>query len=375
MDNYYTKYLKYKNKYLELKRANGGSGVDGSGCVIGSGGCIIRGGNRGVIRDDGVIMGGNITEKRLVGGELTPCNKVKNPGMFFNPSVWWYIRNTDCDFNKIYQKIPNKVKNITYNDFLRTNIKHSTQQISVKDLKDKNFHVSMLKDFPPIELKNAEYNITDIMSVMYNHEQISNPSFSLENIKKLEFEIIELIDGGFDIEKLIRAGFTFNELKNTYYMLNQNYQSFIPNASHKNINNGFIQFIIDFNPTNLKRLKKLRNLANIDKFMFNDEEILTVGFSARTLINESYTLEQIKKAGYTCQDFYNSGYSLRALITFGFSYEELEHIAYLKYNYEDPILIAYNLLYTDNLNNEELKKMSFTEEQIVKAKSYKNIGR
>ena len=29
MDNYYTKYLKYKNKYLELKRANGCVGVIG----------------------------------------------------------------------------------------------------------------------------------------------------------------------------------------------------------------------------------------------------------------------------------------------------------------------------------------------------------
>ena len=53
MDNYYTKYLKYKNKYLELKRANGGrsGGVIGGGVIgsggVGSGGVVISGGNLG----------------------------------------------------------------------------------------------------------------------------------------------------------------------------------------------------------------------------------------------------------------------------------------------------------------------------------------
>ena len=76
MDNYYTKYLKYKNKYLELKRTNGGvigGGVIGSGGVgsggtgsggVGSGGVGSGGIGGGVIGSGGVVIrGGNLGTK------------------------------------------------------------------------------------------------------------------------------------------------------------------------------------------------------------------------------------------------------------------------------------------------------------------------
>ena len=135
MDNYYTKYLKYKNKYLELKRANGGVGVMGGsvgsvgvmGGSVGSGGV----GSGGVGSGGVVISGGNL------GTELCPVTF----GVFDFTlmSVWAYLRKYDCTFMTLLDKIPKKVEAITYDDFSRTNRVNPTKMITVQNLRERGF--------------------------------------------------------------------------------------------------------------------------------------------------------------------------------------------------------------------------------------------
>jgi hypothetical protein len=114
MDNYYTKYLKYKNKYIELKRANSGVGI-GVGVIMGGSGSVIRGG--------------------YLGSE--PC-----PKTFGIKSVWYYLRKYNCTFEILNKKIPKKVEAITYQDFLRTNNKHPDyQKITITYLLNREFPV------------------------------------------------------------------------------------------------------------------------------------------------------------------------------------------------------------------------------------------
>ena len=89
MDNYYTKYLKYKNKYIELKRAN---------CGIGGGGGVIMGGS------DGVIRGGYLGSKQ--------CPETFGLFNLTTKSVWYYLRKYRCKYDELFKKIIDKYEKI-----------------------------------------------------------------------------------------------------------------------------------------------------------------------------------------------------------------------------------------------------------------------
>ena len=149
MDNYYTKYIKYKSKYLELKGINGIKGASIN---------YVRGGGNDDVYYSKYMKYKNkyIKERGLVGGELKKCTNV---GFFESTgkSVWWYIRNTDCNYGNLLKKIPDKVNAITYTDFQRTNSEpeHQQQKITVQNLYEKQFPVEFLyeKQFPFTPLK------------------------------------------------------------------------------------------------------------------------------------------------------------------------------------------------------------------------------
>jgi hypothetical protein len=212
MDNYYTKYLKYKSKYLELKRTNGGR-------------------SEGVI--GGSVIGENITEKRLVGG--TPCKELSIIESF-GKSVWWYIRNSDCTYDDLLKKVgKNNLDKITYRDFQRTNNEHKYQQINVTNLKNRGFSALLLKNagFPLSGFKDAGFTLGDLPIKNFSLKDLKNAGFTLGDLDKegiILRDIIKLydeIDTSIGLRNLKDAGFTLKELGELINLKDLKYWAFI----------------------------------------------------------------------------------------------------------------------------------------------------
>ena len=165
-DDYYIKYLKYKNKYIELKGSISINNVD-----------------------DEIYYSKYKTEKKLFGGVLGTDNYPIVFGFWGHTtkSVWWYIRNYKCTYKEILEKIPDKVNAITHADFERTNREHSQQQITVADLKKRGFPI----DF----LKNAGFSVKELIDCGFNARDLIN------GIKHLTLEHQINLIGNVDVVK------------------------------------------------------------------------------------------------------------------------------------------------------------------------------
>ena len=275
MDNYYTKYLKYKNKYIELKRAN---------CGIGGGGGVIMGGS------DGVIRGGYLGSKQ--------CPETFGLFNLTTKSVWYYLRKYRCKYDELFKKIPRTVNAITYADFERSNNEHPEyQQITIKDLLNRGFPVEFLRERGFLEgikkeLKK-ELKVRDILYYLYDAEYIEDKSGSLEKIKNYEFTIADFEDSWHTPTTrpkiLKRAGFSATELKKADY----------PADTLKRA--GFT----------FKELQEAEfPLTELKSAGFNAEELKKEGFTADELekakilldkLTKEVSLSELKKEGFTAK--------------------------------------------------------------------------
>jgi intracellular multiplication protein IcmE len=282
MDNYYTKYLKYKNKYLELKRANGVIGVIGGG-VIGGGGGVGSGGVGSVIWGD------------YLGHE--PCPSTFGIYGMTTKSVWYYLRNYNCTFEDLNKKIPEKVDAITYTDFLRTNSEYfENYKITIEYLLFRGFPVEFLRERGFLEEIKKIKKVHEILYYLYSPNEIEKESGSLEKIKNYKFTIADFEISWSIPEKrlkiLKRAGFSASELKIAGYSANTLKKT------------GFT----------FKELQEAEfPLTELKSAGFNAEELKKEGFTIRSLNQMGYTLQELKKAWITATQLKEAGYSSEEL--------------------------------------------------------------
>ena len=169
MDNYYTKYLKYKNKYIELKKQHGG--------VVGTWPCALS---------------------------ILPM------------SIWDNLQNYNCNYEAILKKFP-KLQ-LSYNDFL-INRDSNGKQIEVKDFKSRKFPAKVLKEagFPASELKTAGYTLDELKIAGYTLSELNKAGFSLKDLKIAGSSLIELRKLAGSLIDLKDAGFTAMDFKKEGY--------------------------------------------------------------------------------------------------------------------------------------------------------------
>ena len=187
MDNYYTKYIKYKNKYLELKKVN-----------------------------DGTYYTKNIKEKKLIGGVLgtAPCPSTIGLFGFTFGSIWSYLREYNCTYKELLRKIPDKVNVITYTDFQRTNRDNKQNSLTVANLRSRDFPALFLKNrgFPLGVLKVEGFTVSELKEAGFSAGELKE-HFILYILIEAGFNAGELKEAGFSAYKLKEAGFSVNELK------------------------------------------------------------------------------------------------------------------------------------------------------------------
>jgi intracellular multiplication protein IcmE len=302
MDNYYTKYLKYKNKYLELK------GIKG---IVSINNIVRGGGNDGSYYTKYMKYKTKyIKEKGLVGGALgtDPCPDTFGLMGFTSKSVWWYIRNYNCDYKKLHEKIPKKVDAISRTDFISTNEDHPEQKITVADLKNRGFSALFLKNagFSAKELKEGEFSANSLKVAGFDAIALKEGGFSAIDLKNEGFDAKELKEGGFDAKELIDVGFTLQQLKEGGFSAIELYiaDKQVPELIEilKQIKSGttLMDFVDDKNGLfmyNLKNLKKFFSVKEFKKVRHNVR--WTSIWNSRVIRYEWYTKNDLKKAGFT----------------------------------------------------------------------------
>ena len=187
-DIYYTKYLKYKNKYLNAK------------------------------------------EK--IGGGETPCPKIVT-AVTQSYSVLQFLVYYDCNYSQIMSHIPERLKAFTYKEFQDYNSKNK-KPITIDYLKKKGFtpeilktigfpQSEMLKKVSPYKLFNkgisfskmrSEYptlTMTDIKSAGFGvRPELSTPEI-MKNIRDACYTLREFSEM-YDLKIIIDTGFTFEEI-------------------------------------------------------------------------------------------------------------------------------------------------------------------
>jgi len=222
---YYTKYLKYKNKYLKYKDQFGGA--------LGT----------------------------------TPCPKDVSADTQ-KMSVSDFLRNTACVYNQIQKHIPEKLAVFDYNALQEANRDKTKHQITIADLKSRNFPPSFYngKGYPLVELLASGYSL---------------------------FKLIE--ETGFTFRNMIEAGISLRELKEKGgYGRNE---KDTPEILRTLKEDGYTidQFILNFN---LKQIKDAGfNLQEImDSEKFEISELVMVGFDLEEILrtpDKEYTKEEI----------------------------------------------------------------------------------
>ena len=293
MDNYYTKYIKYKSKYLELK------GVTGN--------VSIYNGNNGAYYTKYIKYKTKyIKEKGLVGGELgnKPCPTTF--GFVYERSVGYYLRNYNCTYNDLSEKILNKLNEFTRDVFQRTNEKHPQQQITITDLKNRGFPAKFLKDngFLLAELKEGGFNASKLKEGGFSVGELKKAKFSIGKLKEAKFSIGELKEE-FNIFELKQAGFTLQELK-AHFTLRQ-----------LNVHFPLREII-----------KIMVSLEELKDAGFDASELAVAGFDARALNGVGFDLPALKGAGFNASALKAVGFSASALKGVGFDASALKGAEY-----------------------------------------------
>jgi ribosomal protein L13E len=248
MDNYYTKYIKYKNKYLELKKVN-----------------------------DGTYYTKNITEKELIGGVLgtAPCPSTIGIFGFTFGSIWSYLREYNCTYQQLLEKINDKVNAITYADFQRTNRDNKQNPLTVANLRSREFPALFLKDrgFPLDVLKVGGFTLSELKQAGFSASELKK-YFILYKLKEAGFSVGELEQAGFNLYELITIGFNLQELKAHF---------------------------------NLKRLNMYFTLHKLKEAGVSASELRQTGFNAKELKEAGFTLEDLIRSQFTYFELLGGG--------------------------------------------------------------------
>jgi hypothetical protein len=414
MDNYYTKYLKYKNKYLELKRANGGVGVMGGSVGsggVGSGGVVIRGG--------------------YLGDE--PCPKTFGVFDFTLMSVWAYLRKYDCTFMTLLDKIPKKVEAITYDDFLRTNRENPTKLITVQNLRERGFTKKFLlrkgfleevlnKVWLPLEqlqtLKSQGHSAIKLYIADTQEPNLIKISKEIENGKKLvdfieHIDILKRLRFRYPIRDL-RYFFSIKDFKEAYQqMLRDNikqYQTpfygYMNDGSNNDSHNlrqifddSEIRKIVGFDTMleekdNNVQLRNLRiGIYKLKSYGYSATELKDAGYSAKELKDARYTIQELKDAGYdervieivnevdikknarySAKELKDAGYSAKELKDAGYSAKELIDIGYTLQELKDAGFDKSIIDIINKANTNKLSTQLYTVGSVNELKFLKDAG-
>jgi hypothetical protein len=345
---YYTKYMKYKNKYIK--------------------------------------------EKGLVGGELKKCTNV---GIFesFGKSVWWYIRNTDCNYDALLQKNPDKVRAITYADFQSTNSKpeHQQQPITVADLKLRGFPAQFLKDkgFTVYDLiKNGSFTTNEFLftkipvkeiiearkKIGEEIEEKAGKEAGTELGKKLGKELgdtyfklllKEFIDAKYGIYSLIKCGYKYSHFKDLFNNNRINEEKMISLLIELVKHEWFTAKELKDAEFDADKFKVWHVTANIFKKLdYNIEYLIELGFTLNDLKEAGFTLQQLKNAGFTLQQLKNAGFTLQELKNTGFTLLQLKIAGF---TLQELKIAGFTLLQLKiaGFTLQELKNAGFTLQQLA----------
>ena len=254
MDTFYSKYIKYKSKYFELK----GYSVDKITMY------------KDPINTNDTYYGKYIKYKikyfkqiGLVGGVLGtgPCPETFG---ILHRSIFWYLRNTLCNYDVFSKKIPKDDKmwtNFTWDNFVRTNEerKHEETVIYVEDLKTRRF--------PALYLKHKEFPLDRLREGGYTISELINDKTYTDNGKKVEVE-------GYTVAELKGVGYSIDEFK--AYKKEEE----LSVLKHEGKSNA--KLLAYF-----KELEKLKPLTIKDLLgaNFTIEEIVEIGFNLWEFVN------------------------------------------------------------------------------------------
>jgi uncharacterized protein YjbI with pentapeptide repeats len=384
MDNYYTKYIKYKSKYLELK------GIKGNGSFNN---VIKGGGNDGAYYSKYMKYKTKyIKERGLVGGVLgtKPCP----PNINFldndtTTTVLEYLKNYNCTYLDFVNKFKDKSFKINYEIF---NKKSKQNNVTIIDLKNAGFPSSELKNagFPLQELINADYEPWQLRDAQYDARELKNAGFSAIDLKNAWFNASELKNAGFSASDLRRAGFNLKQLKNAGFTLQQliNTGFSVSELSDELFsasdlkNAGFSASDLRGVGFNLKQLKNagftLQQLINtgfsvseLSDELFSASDLKNAGFSASDLRGVGFNLKQLKNAGFSASDLRGVGINLKLLKNAGFSVSELRDAVFSIQELRDAGFSASELIDAE-YNATELKKID-VDVQNMKDNGYSAI--
>ena len=254
MDNYYSKYIKYKNKYLELKKQHGG--------YVGTTSCMFA---------------------------------------LFTTSPWHVLREYNCMFSDIEKKFPKELENLTYAEFIDTNSKfeHIAKQIEVKDLRKRGFTASFLikAGFPLDVLKDAGFSAKELID--------TGVRVSATDLKKLGFNINDLICifPSFELNnKSISEQLTFEDIIIGKFKCNGRNATQLKNP--------------DYN-YNAEQLRKWFSLNELKEAGFTTQQLKEAGFTIQQLTEARFTIQQLTEAGFTIQQLKEAGFTIQQLTEAG----------------------------------------------------------
>jgi len=334
-DIYYTKYLKYKNKYLNVKEQ--------------------------------------------IGGIILPCPKeVTKETQDY--SVIDFIVKFDCSYNQINKHIRNKLDQFNYCMLQDYNSKNK-DQITIENLKKKGFTPEILKKF--------EFPLSEI---------IKSTGKSAYKLYQLGYSFKEMKEVGISLTDLKSAGFTEKKELSTPKLMNDIREAgFFTPVEDKEYNKEEILAAIKDESGNLDSMKlraindkrkrqiplsliedlpldilawggySLTELMNL-KFKSNPNDIdilkdfiriLKIGTNSSffSLLKERFSLDDLIKMGITIEDILVIGYNPCELKELGFLASSFINIVK-----EKPLLINKLSCYT----LKELKDAGYNEKQILK---------
>ena len=313
MKNYYTKYLKYKNKYLELK-------------------------------------GGNLSEIIKLKQSKTTLKEIILRG-FKNITELMEAGFTKNDFFELGLNYGNssnffQSQGITVKNFMDVGFTLKEMLfcgILLQDLKEHGMSIKQLKEGftdPPIEnwqLSNMGYTAKEfkdadisLLGLGFNLNELKDAGINnvdLRNLYKIfDCTIKKLKEAGFTIDKLKEAGFTAKEL-----------------------------YLADTSPQILKDVG------------FTVQELVELKLPLKMYTDLGYSPQILKDAGYTAGEFKEGKVSIQELVKLGFTIKELSKDWYhfTPASFKMAEFSLKELKYA-GLSLKELVEARFNPEELVK---------
>jgi intracellular multiplication protein IcmE len=348
MDTFYSKYIKYKSKYIELKGYN----LDKTTTI-----------NTNDTYKSKYLKYKSkyINEIGLIGGVVGVEQCPDNFGRF-DKSIFYYLRNTKCE-HVDFLKIPpddRRWTNFTWENFVRTNSerKHRDTVIKVKDLKDRFFPGFFLRErgFPLEELRNGGYTIAELRikegkSIKISVNKLLLAGYTIDDFKKdyngwrqtnIEvrgtwFNIKEFLDANIEPIDIKKIGFSFGNFLHAYescectaiQVYDAKFDADDIYSTYRHLDNNNKNIIINL-------IKDLKSLGfSVDKLKnFQAELLIKAGFT-RGDFKCSHNLDELTDIYYLFNNFF-----IRDLLNEGFTHEQI--LKYVELNKDKLIELKLN---------------------------------